>query len=175
MSGCAGGRCSDYAARGLAAHAIILPAFLLTGLMFIVYGTSRTPLPLAISLFFLLFTLPLGWGFYLAACKSKRRRICRGGFSACWVSWDLWPQPVHFYWSGRWWIVSLNRPASAPGAGMGLVLVVVGVVILVMTMAMFLLIEYPPDRNRLTRLWGMNLNLKAACKRRIKSSGTPPH
>ena len=50
---------------------IILPAFMLTGLMFILYGSSRTPLLLAISLFLLLFTLPLAWGLYTSLLQVK--------------------------------------------------------------------------------------------------------
>lgn len=129
---------------------VFMPAFLLTGVMFIVYGTSRTPIPLAISMFFLLFTLPLGWGLFTALLQTKTPPDMQGrvfsvfgqlGFVASTTSFllvgplvDRVLEPaVKHGWAFA------NIVGDQPGAGMGFVLVIVGCIILVMTIVTYAL------------------------------------
>ena len=129
---------------------VMMPAFLLTGAMFIVYGTSRTPLPLAISMFWLLFTLPLGWGLFTAMLQSKTPPDMQGRVFSVFNQLGFVASTSSFFLVGPL-VDRVLEPAvkpgwvftaivgDQPGAGMGLVLVVVGGVILVMTIGTYAL------------------------------------
>ena len=130
---------------------VFMPAFLLTGAMFIVYGTSRTPIPLAISLFWLLFTLPLGWGLFTALLQSKTPPDMQGRVFSLFNQLGFVASTTSFLLVGPL-VDRILEPAVKPGwaftslvgdqagAGMGLVLVVVGGVILVLTVATYALV-----------------------------------
>ncbi len=127
---------------------VMMPAFLLTGAMFIVYGTSRTPIPLAISMFLLLFTLPLGWGLFTALLQSKTPPDMQGRVFSVFGQLGFVASTASFLLVGPL-VDRVLEPAvkpgwaftpivgDQPGAGMGLVLVVVGGVILIMTIATY--------------------------------------
>ncbi len=129
---------------------VMMPAFLLTGAMFIVYGTSRTPLPLAISMFWLLFTLPLGWGLFTAMLQSKTPPDMQGRVFSVFNQLGFVASTSSFFLVGPL-VDRVLEPAvkpgwaftaivgDQPGAGMGLVLVAVGGVILVMTIGTYAL------------------------------------
>lgn len=129
---------------------VMMPAFLLTGAMFIVYGTSRTPLPLAISMFWLLFTLPLGWGLFTAMLQSKTPPDMQGRVFSVFNQLGFVASTSSFFLVGPL-VDRVLEPAvkpgwaftaivgDQPGAGMGLVLVVVGGVILVLTIGTYAL------------------------------------
>ncbi|MEP6986303.1 MAG: MFS transporter [Chloroflexota bacterium] len=129
---------------------VFMPAFLLTGAMFIVYGTSRSPIPLAISMFWLLFTLPLGWGLFTSLLQSKTPPDMQGRVFSVFSQLGFVASTTSFLLVGPL-VDRVLEPAvkpgwaftpivgDQPGAGMGLVLVVVGGVILVMTIVTYAL------------------------------------
>jgi len=128
---------------------VFMPAFLLTGAMFIVYGTSRTPIPLAISMFFLFFTLPLGWGLFTALLQVKTPPDMQGRVFSVFGQLGFVASTTSFLLIGPL-VDRVLEPAvkpnwiftpivgDQPGAGMGLVLVIVGGVILIMTIATYI-------------------------------------
>jgi MFS family permease len=129
---------------------VFMPTFLLTGVMFIVYGTSRTPIPLAISMFFLLFTLPLGWGLFTALLQTKTPPDMQGRVFSVFGQLGFVASTTSFLLVGPL-VDRVLEPAvkpgwtftkivgDQPGAGMGLVLVIVGCIILVMTIVTYAL------------------------------------
>ncbi|MBI1276846.1 MAG: MFS transporter [Anaerolineaceae bacterium] len=128
---------------------VFMPTFLLTGAMFIVYGTSRTPIPLAISMFFLFFTLPLGWGLFTALLQVKTPPDMQGRVFSLFGQLGFVASTTSFLSVGPL-VDRILEPAvepgwifapivgDQPGAGMGLVLVVVGGVILIMTIVTYI-------------------------------------
>jgi MFS transporter, DHA3 family, macrolide efflux protein len=118
---------------------IILPAFVVTGLMFILYGTSWTPLLLAISLFVLLFTLPLTWGLFTSLLQVKTPPDMQGRIFSLTGQLGFAASTTSFLLTGPLVDNVLEPAASTPGAGIGLLLVAVGVVIIMLTMVMFML------------------------------------
>ncbi|MEZ4669635.1 MAG: MFS transporter [Anaerolineae bacterium] len=118
---------------------IILPSFLLTGAMFILYGTSRTPLLLAVSLFLLLFTLPLTWGLYTSLLQVKTPADMQGRMFSLTGQLGFAASTTSFLLTGPLVDNVIEPATSAPGLGIGALLVGVGVVILILTAIMFTL------------------------------------
>src|SRR5262249_45818686 len=110
---------------------VLMPAFLLTGVMFIVYGTSRTPIPLAISMFWLFFTLPLGCGLFTPLLQSKPPLYMQGRFFSVFGQLGFLASTTSFFLVGPL-VDRVLEPAvkpgwaftpivgDQPGAGMGL-------------------------------------------------------
>jgi MFS family permease len=130
----------------------LLPGLLLTGLMFLIYGTARTPLLLGISLFFLMIPLPAMGALFVSILQVKTPPDMQGrlfalisqlGFLGATLSFLLiGPLVDHILEPavdrpGWQWVEPLV--GSRPGAGIGLLLVGVGVTILISTLWIYLL------------------------------------
>jgi len=119
----------------------ILPGFLLTGLMFLLYGVARTPLLLGFALFWLFLPLPLGWSLFISILQVKTPPDMQGRVFALTTQLAFLASTSSFLTTGplvdRVLEPALGSPAwrwvepvvgQAPGAGMGLLLVVTGLV-----------------------------------------------
>jgi MFS family permease len=118
-----------------------MPAFMLTGLMFVEYGTSRTPLVLGAALFLLFAPLPLGWGLFTALMQAKTPPDMQGRMFAIIGQLGFLASTASFLLTGPLVDNVLEPAASEPGAGMGLLLAVNGVIILLSTIAVYALRE----------------------------------
>jgi MFS family permease len=137
--------------RGRRRMSIILPTFVLTGIMFLAYGTSRTPFTLAFSLFCLMFTLPLAWGLFTSLIQVKTPPDMQGrvfsvfgqlsnlastsSFLLTGLLVDHWIEPAAQ--KTDWPFAAIT--GTGPGAGISLVLQAVGMIILALTAYMLLL------------------------------------
>jgi MFS family permease len=130
----------------------LLPGVLLTGLMFLVYGTARTPLLLGLSIFFLMIPLPVGNALFLSIIQVKTPPDMQGRIFALISQLAFLGAALSFVTVGPlvdkvlepavggpgWqWVAPLV--GSQPGAGMGLLLIGVGCIILLATGLIFLL------------------------------------
>jgi MFS family permease len=118
-----------------------MPAFLLTGVMFLVYGTSREPLILGVALILLFLPLSLGWGLFSALIQAKTPPDMQGRLFAINTQLGFLASTTSFFLTGPLVDNVLEPAASEPGAGMGALLVANGVVILVSTLAVYALRE----------------------------------
>jgi len=129
---------------------VFLCAFLVTGVMFLFYGTSRSALPLALSMFALFFTLPLAWGLFTSLLQLKTPPDMQGRVFSVFAQLGFIASTASFLSVGPL-VDQLLEPAALrpdwafaglvgaqPGSGMGLVLLGAGVVILVLTVSLFL-------------------------------------
>jgi hypothetical protein len=134
--------------RGRRRMSIILPAFFVTGATFLVYGASRSPLVIAISLFVLFFTLPLGWGLFTSLLQAKTPPDMQGRVFSVYNQLGFFASTSSFLLVALL-IDSVIEPAahradwplaaitgSGPGAGISAVLLAAGVVILALTAVM---------------------------------------
>jgi MFS transporter, DHA3 family, macrolide efflux protein len=129
----------------------IMVGLLLVGVMFVAYGTARTPLLLALSIFFLL--LPLqSWALYISIKQAKTPPDMQGrvfaltgqfgylGASTSFlvtgllVDHVLEPAVNTPVWEGVAWLVG-----RAPGSGMGLLLVGTGIIVILLTLVVYAL------------------------------------
>jgi MFS family permease len=113
---------------------IFLTGFLLTGVMFLIYGISRQPFLLAGSLFILMIPLPLGWGLFTSLLQSKTPPDIQGRIFAFMGQLGFVASTSSFLLTGLLVDHVLEPAAEQPGAGISLVLVVTGVVILFITL-----------------------------------------
>jgi MFS family permease len=118
-----------------------MPAFMLTGVMFMVYGTSRTPLVLGMALFLLFAPLPLGWGLFTSLMQAKTPPDMQGRLFAIIGQLGLMASTASFLLTGPLVDKVLEPAASEPGGGMGFLLVVNGVIILLSTIGVYALRE----------------------------------
>jgi MFS family permease len=128
----------------------IMPGLLLTGLMFLIYGTTRTPLVLGASLFLLFLPLPLSWALVTSIIQVKTPPDMQGrifgvltqlGFLASTVSFlltgPLVDQLLEPKAASEDWVGLEPVFGSGSGAGMGLLLFVTGLVLLMSSLAMY--------------------------------------
>jgi MFS family permease len=128
----------------------ILPALLLAGMMFLFYGTFRSPLLLGTSLFLLLMPLPVMNALYMSIMQVKTPPDLQGRVFALVAQLGFLGSTASFALTG--YLVdqvinpAIGSPAwsafepvvgDGPGAGMGLVQVVTGVVILLVTLGVY--------------------------------------
>ncbi|UCH25847.1 MAG: MFS transporter [Trueperaceae bacterium] len=127
----------------------LLPGLLLSGVMFLVYGTAREPLGLGISLFLLTIPLPISFALYLSILQVKTPPDMQGRIFAMVSQLGFLGATLSFLLTGQivdrvlepavgttWWKIVAPVVGQAEGAGMRLLLVATGVVILVATTAM---------------------------------------
>jgi MFS family permease len=130
----------------------MLPGLLLTGLMFLIYGTARTPLVLGISLFILVLPLPVSSALFISILQVKTPPDMQGrifsvisqlGYLGATTSFLLTGPLVDHILEpavgGPGWQHFAPLVGSQPGSGIGLLLVATGVVILVTTSVAYLL------------------------------------
>ena len=134
----------------------LLPGLLLTGAMFLVYGTARTPLVLGISLFFLILPLPVGGALFTSILQVKTPPDMQGRIFAAIAQLEFFGATASFLVIGplvdRLLEPAVGRPGwqffaplvgSRPGSGIGLLLVITGVLILASTLLIY---AYPSVR-----------------------------
>jgi MFS family permease len=127
----------------------LLPAMLLTGAMFLVYGAARTPWLLGASLFLLMLPLPLSEALITSILQLKTPPDMQGRIFAVVRQLGFLGATASFLLVGplvdRLLEPAVGRPGwawvapllgSRPGAGMGLLLVVAGLILLGLTSAM---------------------------------------
>jgi MFS family permease len=130
----------------------LLPGLLLTGVMFLIYGTARTPLLLGASIFLLMLPLPISNALFISILQVKTPPDMQGRIFAIIAQLGFIGATASFLLTGplvdrvlepavatpRW---QLFAPVvgNQPGAGIGLLLVVVGLIILTSTLAMYIL------------------------------------
>jgi hypothetical protein len=128
----------------------LLPGVLLTGIMFLVYGTARTPLLLGASLFLLLLPLPISNALFISILQIKTPPDMQGRIFSIIAQLGFVGAATSFLLTGPLvdrvlepavatpgWRLFAPVVGSQPGAGIGLLLVVVGLIILTSTLAMY--------------------------------------
>jgi MFS transporter, DHA3 family, macrolide efflux protein len=130
----------------------LLPSLLLTGVMFLVYGTARTPLLLGASIFLLMLPLPMSNALFISILQVKTPPDMQGRIFSIVAQLGFVGATTSFLLTGplvdrllepavgdpRWQWVEL-LVGNQPGAGIGLLLVVVGLIILTSTTLMYAL------------------------------------
>lgn len=130
----------------------LLPGLLLTGVMFLLYGTARTPLLLGLSIFFLMIPLPMSNALFISILQVKTPPDMQGrvfsiiaqlGFVGATTSFLLTGPLVDRFLEpavrGPGWQWVEPVVGNQPGAGIGLLLVGVGLIILTSTIIMYTL------------------------------------
>jgi DHA3 family macrolide efflux protein-like MFS transporter len=128
----------------------LLPGLLLTGVMFLVYGTARTLPVLGLSLFVLMIPLPISNALFVSILQAKTPPDMQGrifavvsqmGFLGATASFlltgPLVDRVLEPAVGGRGWRFLEPIVGRQAGAGMGLVLVGTGLMILLATAAMY--------------------------------------
>lgn len=127
----------------------IMPALLVVGLMFLVHGTTRSPLVLAVSIFTLIAALQV-WALYTSILQVKTPPDMQGRVFAITGQLGYLGAATSFLLTGPL-VDNVLQPAvgtpswntfapivgSQPGAGMGLVLVATGAIIITLTLAVY--------------------------------------
>lgn len=139
----------------------VMPAFLVVGLMFLVHGTTRSPLVLAGSIFLLIAALQT-WALYTSVLQVKTPPDMQGRIFAVVNQLGYLGATTSFLLTGPLvdnvlepavgtpaWETIAPLVGSQPGAGMGLVLVLTGVIIIGLTAAVY---AWPPVRQVETQL-----------------------
>jgi hypothetical protein len=127
----------------------LLPGLLLTGAMFLVYGTARGTLGLGMSLFLLTIPLPISFTLYLSILQVKTPPDMQGRIFAMVSQLGFLGATLSFLLTGQivdrvlepavgttWWQIVAPVVGQAEGAGMRLVLVGTGMAVLVATGSM---------------------------------------
>ena len=129
----------------------ILLGGLLTGCMFLVFGTTRQAWLLGASLFLLMLPLPIGGTLIISLLQNKTPPDLQGRVFSIFSQMGYIGSTASFFLTGRlvdnWlepavggpgWQIWSRLVGNEPGAGIGLVLFVTGLVILFLTFAMLL-------------------------------------
>jgi len=129
----------------------ILLGGLLTGCMFLVFGTTRQAWLLGASLFLLMLPLPIGGTLIISLLQNKTPPDLQGRVFSIFSQLGYIGSTASFFLTGRlvdnWlepavggpgWQIWSRLVGNEPGAGIGLVLFVTGLVILFLTFAMLL-------------------------------------
>ena len=111
-------------------------AFVLTGVMFVVYGMTRAPLILGVSSFLLMIPLPLGWSLFTSILQAKTPPDLQGRVFATVSQLGLLASTTSFLLTGPL-VDEVLEPRGQPGAGMASILVITGVIIIMMTLAVY--------------------------------------
>jgi MFS family permease len=128
----------------------LLPALLVAGMMFLLYGTFRLPVLLGVSLFMLLVPLPIMNTMYMSIIQVKTPPDLQGRVFALVAQLGFLGSTASFALTG-YLVDHVIRPAigspaweifepivgNGPGAGMGLVQVVTGIIILFVTLGVY--------------------------------------
>jgi MFS family permease len=130
----------------------LLSGLLLTGFMFLIYGTARTPLLLGASIFLLMLPLPISNAIFMSIMQVKTPPDMQGRIFSIIAQLGFVGATASFLLTGplvdhvlepavdtpQWqWVEPIV--GNQPGAGIGLLLVVVGLIILISTVIMYLL------------------------------------
>ncbi len=116
----------------------IMPAMLLVGAMFLLYGTTRAPLLLAVSIFVLIAALQV-WALYTSILQAKTPPDMQGRVFALVAQLGYLGATTSFLLTGPLVDRVLEPAAARPGDGIGALLVGTGVVILLLTALVYAL------------------------------------
>jgi hypothetical protein len=130
----------------------IFPGYLITGVMFVAFGTARTPVVLAASIFVLMMPLPITWALFKSILQAKTPPDMQGRVFAAMMQLSFAASTLSFFITGPL-VDRVLEPAAAdsklgiaakvvgnkPGSGMGLVLVITGAVMLLITIGAYLM------------------------------------
>ncbi len=129
----------------------LLPGLFFSGLMFLLYGTLRSPLLLGASLVLLMIPLPVMNALYISIMQVKTPLDLQGRLFALVSQLGYLGSTTSFLLTGllvdRWLEPAVGAPGwgrfawlvgDRPGAGMGLLLVLVGLLILSLTLLAWL-------------------------------------
>jgi hypothetical protein len=132
--------------RARARVRLLLVGMAFTGVLFLVYGTVRAPLLLALALFALMIPLPVSNALFVSILQTKTPPDMQGRVFSIAFQVAFLVTPLSFVIVGPLvdnvlepavgtpgWDAVAPLVGSAPGAGMGLVLVATGVLILALT------------------------------------------
>ncbi len=127
----------------------IMPALLVVGVMFLIHGTTRSPLVLALSIFGLIAALQV-WALYTSILQVKTPPDMQGRIFAVVSQLGYLGATASFLLVGPLvdnvlepavgspaWQAVAPLVGSEPGAGMGLVLVATGGIIVALTLAVY--------------------------------------
>lgn len=128
----------------------LLPALLVSGLMFLFFGIFRSPLLLGASLFLLLMPLPVMQALYMSIMQVKTPPDLQGRVFALVAQLGFLGSTASFALTGFLvddvinpaigspaWVIVEPIVGNGPGAGMGLVQVVTGCIILLVTLGVY--------------------------------------
>jgi len=118
---------------------IMLWSLLVTGVMFLIYGTTRSPLVLALSVFTLMIPLPVAWTLLTSLLISKTPPDMQGRVLAIALQLAYVGSTLSFLLTGPLADRVLEPLAAVPGEGMGWLLVGAGALILLLTLAAYAL------------------------------------
>lgn len=129
----------------------LLPGYLFTGVMMVIYGLVRTPWLLGLSLYLLMIPLPIGNALFISILQTKTPPDLQGrifgltsqlGYLGATISFlaigplvdNILEPAVH----QLGWTAVAPLVGAKPGAGIGLLLVITGLVILLTTLPLLL-------------------------------------
>ena len=128
----------------------ILAGSIVTGVMFLLFGVLRTPIPIGITLFVLFFNLPMNQALYISILQAKSPPDMQGRIFALNDQLGFIGSTTSFLLTGflvdhlvnpaigtRAWTILEPLLGKGPGAGIGLVQVVTGAIILITTLLVF--------------------------------------
>ena len=128
----------------------LMPGLLLSGVMFLAYGTARSPLGLAVSIFLLMAPLPVMNALFLSIMQVKTPPDMQGRIFAVVGQLGFLGSTTSFLLTGplvdRFLNPAVGAPAwrwveplvgRAPGAGIGLLLAATGVIIFAATLVAY--------------------------------------
>jgi len=118
---------------------VMLSGLMLTGVMLLIYGTTRSPLHLAASIFLLTIPVPMAWTLLTSLLSAKTPPDLQGRVFAIVLQMSYIGSTVSFLVTGPLVDRVLEPQAAMPGEGMGLLLVGAGVMILLLTLVMYAL------------------------------------
>lgn len=116
----------------------VMPAMLIVGAMFVVHGSTRAPLLLAVSIFLLIGTLQ-SWAIFTSILQVKTPPDMQGRVFAMVGQLGYLASTCSFLLIGPLVDEVLEPRAAVKGDGIGLLLVVTGIIILVMTTLVYAL------------------------------------
>jgi MFS transporter, DHA3 family, macrolide efflux protein len=125
----------------------IFVGWIVTGIMFLLFGILRTPIPIGVTLFVLFLNLPVVQALYISILQVKSPPDIQGRVFALNDQLSLIGSTTSFLATGflvdhivnpaigtKSWALLEPLLGSGPGAGIGLVQVVTGVIILITTL-----------------------------------------
>lgn len=116
----------------------VMPAMLIVGAMFVVHGSTRAPLLLAVSIFMLIGTLQ-SWAIFTSILQVKTPPDMQGRVFAMVGQLGYLASTSSFLLIGPLVDEVLEPRAAVKGDGMGLLLVATGIIILVLTTLVYAL------------------------------------
>ncbi len=135
---------------------------IVTGLMFLLFGVLRAPIPIGVTLFILFFNLPMNQALYISILQAKSPPDLQGRIFALNDQLGFIGSTTSFVLTGflvdhvvnpaigtNAWTLLEPLLGKGPGAGIGLVQVMTGAIILITTLLLFASVEIRELESRL--------------------------